>query len=371
MKKYFKYIPACIMAAMACTSCNQDYVQQEKEWTGSQNPENTSYRNPVWEPSLAGGTVVKAASGFVALSQETEWAKGVPYCVPAVNSANAMKWSYSQNAFSYTTNTGKTDPETGEPIINKGSRPAWISNKVDKVSADFCKTIAGANYWMAYLSGADNAIGMASSASSALGPYTDMGMVISAEKLGVTTLYAPTFTVTASTNYYLGYNTEDGAYLQALNVRKGQTPTTKGAAVKVAGREFSDVCIYRKDASNFYLIGTVTKNGVSEIRYGHASKVTGPYTDKAGVELTDGASNGELLVQAGPGYINPENPMRMFQSENGFYYLAYNCTEAGKEAMPSGYARKPLFLNPVEMDADGWFSSVIVPAKGWTSPRFE
>ena len=32
----------------------------EFEWTGSENPQNTSYRNPVWEPSLAGGSCVQS-----------------------------------------------------------------------------------------------------------------------------------------------------------------------------------------------------------------------------------------------------------------------------------------------------------------------
>ena len=65
----------------------------EFEWTGSENPQNTSYRNPVWEPSLAGGTVFKAASSFVAISSETQWAAGVDYCCPTLQSSNLMDWA--------------------------------------------------------------------------------------------------------------------------------------------------------------------------------------------------------------------------------------------------------------------------------------
>ena len=370
MKKYMKYLNSgiCAVSLLLLAACSDKNGEGEFEWTGSQNPENTSYRNPVWEPSLAGGTVFKAASNFNAISQETQWAAGLDYACPSLQSSNLMTWSTNQQAFSYPVE--KTDSETGETIIEPGSRPDWISGKIDQVSADFARTIAGANYWMIYSCDADNSFG-AATAPSGLGPYTDLGCFLTAEQLGVATLRYPHFSVIASTNYYLGYTTEDGSYLQALNLRKGTKPTLKGSNVKVSGADFTNICIFRLDKDHFYLFGTVANGNSTEIRYAQASSATGPYLDKNGTDLASGASNGELLVKDGDMYINPENPMRLFQSANKYFYLAYNATDAARKDMPSGYPRKPMFLDPLEMDEDGWFTTITAPNVGWTAPRFE
>ena len=365
MYKLIKYISSSLAVAtlLSITGCSSSDGEGEFVWNGSQNPENTSYRNPVWEPSLAGGTVFKAASSFNALSQETQWATGLDYACPSLQSADLMSWSTNQQAFSYPVITD------GE-VTDQGSRPSWITGKIDHVSADFARTLAGANYWMIYSSEADNAFG-AATAPSGLGPYTDLGSFISAETLGVSTLRYPHFSVIASTNYYLGYTTENGSYLQALTLRRGNAPTLKGAADQVSGPEFKDICVFRLDKDNFYLFGTVSNGNSTEIRYGRASKITGPYLDKSGKELTSGASNGELLVKDGDMYVNPEHPMRLFESENGYYYLAYNATDPSRSLMPSGYARQPMFIDPLQLGEDGWFTTVTAPNVGWTTPRFQ
>ncbi|MDE6335465.1 MAG: hypothetical protein K2L34_02735 [Muribaculaceae bacterium] len=370
MNKYIKYLTSaiCLASLLIQPSCSDSDGEGEFEWTGSQNPENTSYRNPVWEPSLAGGTVFKSASSFNAISQETQWATGLDYACPSLQSSDLMNWSTNQQAFSYPVEN--VNAETGETVIEPGSRPEWITGEINQVSADFARTLAGANYWMLYSCDADNAFG-AATAPSGLGPYTDLGCFLSADDLGVSSLRYPHFSVIASTNYYLGYTTENGSYLQALTLRKGNKPTLKGSPDQVSGAGFSNICIFRLDKDNFYLFGTVTNGNSTEIRYGKASKVTGPYLDKNGNELTSGASNGELLVKDGLEYVNPENPMRLFESENGYYYLAYNATDASRKLMPSGYERKPLFLDPLQMDEDGWFTTVTFPSVGWTTPRYQ
>lgn len=373
MKNFFRYISfgAYAMALFAITGCADTDGDGEGEylWGGSENPENTSYRNPAWEPSLAGGTVFKAASQFIGISQETEWAAGLPYACPVIQSSDLMKWSTNQRAFTYPENTGKVDSETGEPIINAGTYPTWISGKINHVTADFARTIAGANYWLIYSSDADNAFG-AASANAGPGPYTDLGSFLTAADLGCTTLRYPHLSVFSSVNYYLGYSTENGSYIQGLNLRRGNKPTKKGSASKVSGSGFQNICVFRVSNTSYYLFGTVTNGTTTEIRYGRSTKATGPFVDRNGVELTDGASNGELLVEGGPEFVSPCNPMRMLESESGIYYLAYNASAVGLEKMPSGYDRKPLFISPVEVDDDGWFKTVIVPRTGWTAPRF-
>jgi len=120
-----------------------------------------------------------------------------------------------------------------------------------------------------------------------------------------------------------------------------------------------------------YLFGTVEGSNGKEIRYARAESVTGPYVDKSGTALTDG-SNGELLVSGTSDYLNPENPMRAFASEDGNYiYLGYNATKVGKETMASGYLRRPMFITPIPKGEDGWFTTTVTPIEGWATPRFQ
>lgn len=371
MKNYLKYISlsACILGAAVMTGCADTDGDGEGEyvWNGSENPQNVSYRNPVWEPSLAGGTVFKGASSFVGISAETQWAAGIDYCCPTLQSANLMDWDNNPQ-MSFTLDTKGTD-ENGELTIIAGSRPQWITSPITKVSADFARTIANANYWMVYETATDNAFG-AASASTGRGPYTDQGKFLSAADLGCTTLKSPHLSVVASTTNVLGYTTENGSYLQQLNIRRNQLPALRGTATKVAAAGFTEIAIMRVSATDFYLFGTVANGGRTEVRYARADALTGPYKDHAGVELTDGASMGDLLIESGDEYVSPCNVMHVFASENGHYYIAYNATKAGMDKMPSGFARKPLFVSPLTADEEGWFSPVTVKT-GWTSPRFE
>ena len=66
------------------------------EWGGSTNVEAVSYHNPVWEPSLEGGTLVVTSTNFVAIGGETQWAVGVDYCCPSIYSSTSMIWETNQ-----------------------------------------------------------------------------------------------------------------------------------------------------------------------------------------------------------------------------------------------------------------------------------
>ncbi|MBR3540147.1 MAG: hypothetical protein IKO08_01695, partial [Bacteroidales bacterium] len=189
------WVIALPTAMVSCADMSGDGIDSIV-WTGSINPENASYRNPVWEPSLAGGTILKGSSRFVAISAETQWATGLTYRCPAIMSTDLSDWSFSQEAFN-------------APLISDSLA------SINSLSADFAKTVANANYWLFYGYG-DNTIG-AASASYAQGPYTDLGVFLTAEELGVTTLRDPFFLV-ASTNFYVCYTTEAGTYLQKVTI---------------------------------------------------------------------------------------------------------------------------------------------------------
>jgi hypothetical protein len=355
MKKilYFLFVPilAFIIIPSAMTGCtdNDGNGIDSVLWEGSKNPEDTSYRNPVWEPSLEAGTIVKGASMYVAVSATSQWTTGLTNICKTLTSNNLMTWSASNDAFS--------------------TSPTWGEGRVNSLSVDYARTVVGATYWMFYTLENSASIGVAF-ATTAAGPYTDRGELLKAETIGSKTIKDPFFIV-SSTSFYICYTADDGTYVQAVKLSKNTGASLSGSAVKIASQEFSDVAIVRASSSMFYLMGTVTNGSSTEIHYGMASKITGPYLDHAGNDLMSG-SNGELLIQSGIEIVNPENPMRGFLNTKGTYlYLAYNATESNKALMASGYARKPMFITPFEIGEDGWLVSPSKTKKGWTYPRFE
>lgn len=357
MKNIVNYIAAfALVGALAptgmtsCTDMDGDGVDSVV-WNGSTNPENTQFRNPVIEPSVEAGTVVKGASSYVAISATTQWAKGLTNYCPTLSSSDLMNWTVVNDAFA------------ADQI------PSWSSGRVNSLSVDYARAVTGATYWMFYTLEGSNAIG-AASATTAQGPFTDRGAFLTAEELGVQTLKDPFFLVVTA-NYYVCYNTDDGTYIQRVTLnRTNGASKHSSAAVKITDTGLSDIALFRLSNSEFFLFGTTT-GSTKEIHYAKASAVTGPYLDKNGADVASG-STGEPLILSGSEYGNPENPMRAFiNSDATHIYLAYNATENGKDAMTSGYARRPLFITPLELGEDGWFKQTVAVQKGWTAPRFE
>lgn len=319
-------------------------------WEGSVNPENNSFHNPVWEPSLDAGTIVRGAGGYTAISSVTQWATGVTFYCPTLSSTNLTTWT------------------SGNQALEESGLPTWADGRVADLSVDYARAITGATYWFFYTLEGQNTIGVAT-ATTAAGPYIDKGEFLKAEDLGVTTLKNP-FLIVSSTTYYLAYTTETGTWIQKLTLRKSGA-TLNGSPTLIANTQLTDVAVVRLSSTQFYLIATYNNGSTTELRYGRAEKITGPYLDKNDADMAD-TSVGEPLIVGGTEIVNPENPMRGFLNSAGTHvFLAYNATEAGKEQLQSGYARKPLFIAPLELDEEGWFKQVFTAQKGWTQPLFQ
>lgn len=368
-----------------CTDMDGDGIDNV-EWGGSTNPESTSYRNPVWEPSLEGGTVIVTPNNFVAIGGETQWAVGVDYCCPTILSTNMMQWTTNQQV-----------------AFSAANRPAWITGRINSLSADLITettkvTItttttetdeetgqetttttskeedrSASRYFMVYSTDKDNAIGVASSAA-AQGPYVDHGCLLKASDLGVGTLADPFIVAYGNNDIYIGYTTDNGSYVRkiefpftvdatsyAMTINTSGLPVL-GDATKVSSASFSNIALFRDADGNYMIFGDVDGG----VNYAVASAPTGPYTAGSGSLLS---SNGDTFIEGGNGYENPCNVMRIIPSSNGNCYVAFNATLTETPAMPSGYAREPMMVNPFKISG-GKVSAAIKVNSGWTSPRF-
>ncbi len=337
-----------VLGLTSCTDMGGDGIDTVL-WEGSVNPDNTSFHNPVWEPSLDGGTILRGGNSYVAISTPTEWAPGLTYLCPVVTSKDLATW----------------DKSTADAFTEE-SLPTWSEGRMNSLTADFAKmyTSSTNKYWLFYTLEGQNAIGCAN-ASSPQGVYTDLGKVeLKNDPQG---LANPFFFVQAK-NFYLCYSTTDGVYIQKLTLSKtGATVGSSNNPVKIAGPDFKDVAVFCNSASDLYIFGVVN----NEIRYAHATTAMGPYVDKSGTSLAEG-SNGEQLITANSTYNVVENPMRAFLNSDATHlFLCYSAVKASQPTLSSGYARKPVFVQPFELDEDGWLKGTATPTEGWTAPRFE
>lgn len=351
MKKTLLYIFAGLFAmalmpvTTGCADMEGDGIDSVL-WEGSTNPENTQFRNPAIEPSVEAGTVFRGSAMYVALSATSQWTPGLTQHCLALTSNNVVNWSVS-NSTAFTEET----------------LPLWATGRINSLSADYAKTVARANNWLFYTTEGTEGIGAAYSATAAQGPYTDLGQL--ALKTTTAQVANPFFLVASAASNVLCYDTEDGVYLQELTLKAGSC-TLKGSPTLIAGTQFTDICLYRESASNIYLFGVCD----GEIRYARAESIKGPYLDKNGTSILEG-SKGEPLIAANGDYVNPTNPMRAFLNEDETHlFLCYNATEAAMPTMASGYARRPMFIEPIELDEAGWLVGTHTPKKGWTGPRF-
>lgn len=345
---------------VSCTSGLDGDGVDSIYYPGPNLPENSNYRNPVWEPDFDLGTVFKGPSSYYGIPSETQWSAGITYCGSVLTSNNLMDWSFNKDrtAFPLTPDTVTLGSET--TIYN---RPKWAEGRIHSMTAGFARTLA--SYWLFYQIGETPAIGVAYG-TSPQGPYLDFGKLLDADHTNTTSIKDPFFIV-VGTRFYLFYSTEDGTYVQELTLRKKQMPAFRNAPVKVANANFRDVAVYSNDG-NFYIFGTVNNGDKTQINYARAEAVTGPYADKDGKNLLDG--NGALVIESGSQLINPENVCGIFADFYATSFILYNVTDASKPTLASGYNRRPLVMNKIAINEEGWIEGVVAPQSGWTAPKF-
>ena len=356
MKKFASIILSAVSAAAmlpfatGCTDVSGDGIDSVV-WNGSQNIANTHYHNPVWEPDLNGGTVLKTTTGFIAIAPQVEWVNGLIYNAPALSSTNLMDWDFNNQAEAFPSLSQKED------------------SLVTDVAALYSRTVARTSYWLFYITKDAKTI-RAAYASTGLGPYTDAGVVVDVAQTGDASLSCPSAINVTSKNYIF-YTTPSGTYCQELTIRPASLPKLKGQRTLVAGPEFTDVQAFRMSKTDFYLFGTVKGAAGTEIHYARAEKIDGTYKGQDGHGILDGQSTGSLLVRASQTYADPQNLNGVFEASGDSLFVTFTATETAKPQLSSGKPRRPLFLYYAPRDEQGWFTTLLEPVKGWATPKFK
>jgi arabinan endo-1,5-alpha-L-arabinosidase len=311
-------------------------------YNGSTVPEDSAYRNPVWDFDLTDASVFLSSGPYYGMGSEKAWAEGIQYVVPTLTSTNLMDWSLISQA---------------EAFLDK---PGWAEGNITSVTGLFSKSLG--MYYLFYKLG-DAGLG-AADAKTPQGPYKDYGKFTDKEALGVADINDP-FVYASGSNFYLFFGVaSDGVYGVKLNVKKNTLPQLDGTPFKIAGPDFSGSYV-RKRGTKFQYVGTHS----GQIVMGLASDIEGPYLDNTGSNLIDGS--GTPLVTGGSDFEAIGQCAGIQADNSGNDWILYTATESSIPSLPTGESRFVLMLNRINYDSNGWPSGTIEATIGYNYPRFD
>lgn len=328
---------------MSCTDIQGDGIN-EVIWEGSVLPEDSCYRNPVWEPDLSYPTVFAAAVGYFAFGTDNEWSPGLEYTAPVLSSNDLMNWRLRGEAFE--------------------EKPDWSEGKISRISAGFAKTKG--TYYVFYQLGG-NAIGMGGS-KAPQGPYDDFGTLVTAEDLGVASLSNPYFFPFGS-SAYLFYNDGAGISCLELALERDTIAALDGDPFQVTGPGIESVSM-TKWGNYYYLFGVVEDGDNSTITIARAGDVDGIFLDQDNQGLLDGTGTPLLTGSAEEGFVAVNHIGGVIEDANEELWIIYQATDVDVPKLSSGTERHPLLLTKLEFDEDGWPTDLLNPIDGWNYPKF-
>ena len=244
------------------------------------------------------------------------------------------------------------------------SRPSWHATSVpnNKSGDIWAPTISYRNgqYWMYYsvssFGSQTSAIGLATRTSLATGSWQDQGVVITSPIAAAGNFNAidPNIITDTLGNVWMAWGSFwNGIFITQLNPQTGKPPAalTSANTTNIAKRTNTangiegSFIIYARGYYHLFISWDKCCAGTSStynMRYGRSKSVTGPYVDKAGLDLATGG--GGTLLSDGSG--SPGGGQSVYQ-ENGNFYLVYHVYD-GKNTPAS------LQIRHLYFDSQAW-----------------
>jgi arabinan endo-1,5-alpha-L-arabinosidase len=297
------------------------------------------YRNPLWEPDLPDPSFIHAQDGwFYAYGTEQCWADGVRRSTPILRSKDMKKWVYIGDAFTW--------------------KPSWAPGDIWAVQ---CVYNHENNYYYLFYTVSDGnnlAIGVGRSPYP-YGPFEDLGKVI--DSIGQQVLVLDEFFTRVGpegnmTNY-LFFGSFHGIFgIQLASDWK----TTVGEKFQIAGNSFEGSYIYHRQGKYYYFgsTGCCCCGDTSDyhLSVGAATDIRGPYLKRDGGDIMGGEGTLFLRGDEAIGWVGPGHKGEIIEDDAGRTYMIYHCIAKlnGNLPQPWGFTRRPLCMDEVLWDTDGW-----------------
>lgn len=345
MKKNNFIILTIYLLSLVQVSC-KDKAQELLIWNDPPSTADTLYQNPIFEPDLADPSFVKATDGwFYAYGTQNDWGKGLERLTPIIKSKDLVKWEYVNDAFT----------------VN--SRPKWKTD--GGLWAPQIVFNAGTYYLYYSISGwgdSSPGIGVAKSVYP-YGPFEDLGKVLDTQSSGVKNSIDQFFIEEGSgrdKKRYLFWGSFEGVWGIELSLTDMKTIKVGAVKFKIAGNSFEGTYIYKKNNKYYFFASSGNccqgKDSKYRLTVSVSSNIKGPYTTKDGQSiLTDGIEGTPFLVgNPSIGFVGPGHNAEIITDDTGHDYLLYHAIDYNNPNLPNGATRRPLMMDEVHWDADGW-----------------
>ena len=300
----------------------------------------TYYTNPVFIPTFADPTLIKADDGyFYAYGTEDYW-EGKDHLIAIIRSKDLVNWKYIGDAFSQ------------KPAWKQGG--LWAPNVFRYEGSYFMF------YSLSVWGDTNPGIGLARS-DLPEGPFTDMGKFFVSSEVGVANSIDPFFFKDpVSGDLFIFWGSFRGVYGQQLHY-ENQTFTLTGEKFQVTGNLFEGAYIYYKDGF-YYFFGSCGSccdgiNSTYHVRVGRSDDLRGPYVDPASRQLLSNTGDpGKLLIKANGsvnGFAGPGHNAEIIQDDKGKDWFVYHAIEKKYPNLGNGATRRPLLIDRLTW-FEGW-----------------
>lgn len=325
-----------LSAALLFNACKSD---DNEDPIGEAPVPAGHYKNPVFTPTFADPTIIKADDGyFYAYATEDGWDVSSPaHVVPVIRSRNLVDWEFLNDAFD-----AKPDWKT----------PAFVwAPDINFVNGKYYLY-----YSLSIWDDADPGIGLAISDAPA-GPFEDQGKILVSSEIGVGNSIDP-FYYEEDGNKYMFWGSFRGIYGIALN--DAGTAIT-GDKFQVAG-DWMEGCYILKRDGYYYLFGSnghccLGRETPYNVLIGRAENIEGPYVNQQGQSLI--THQGNLFLKGDPspttttGFAGPGHNAEIITDDAGTDWFIYHAVDKTRPFLPNGATRRPLMIDKIVW-VNGW-----------------
>jgi arabinan endo-1,5-alpha-L-arabinosidase len=243
------------------------------------------------------------------------------------------------------------------------SVPAWISAAVGSTVTDlWAPDISYFNglfhvYYAGSTFGSNKSvIGLATSASLQSPSFADQGLIIQSTSSDNYNAIDPSVTFDQNCDPWLAFGSFwSGIKLRKLDPATGKPATDDTTLYSLASRPNNGGAIEASSIIShngyYYLFASFDAcckgvNSTYNTNYGRATKITGPYTNKAGTDMMQGGA--ELLLSTSGRYIGPGGGTAWKDGNNYVYVYHYYDGQAN--------GASKLQIRPINFDASDWIT---------------
>ena len=329
------------VAIASFSSCNKE---EEQEKPQPPDPGVTEYTNPVFEPVMADPTVLdnRARDGyFYTYATQDDWGSG-QRLVPILRSTDLVSWEDVGNAFR--------------------TKPSWSNGGVWAPDIKFHHGKYYLYYSLSIWADPNPGLGVAVS-DTPYGPFIDKGKILDSKNSGVPNSIDPYFFTDKDGQSYIFWGSFHGLY--GVPMEADGITARLSEKFRFAGNAFEAPYIFIKNGYYYFLgsVGSCCDGSRSSyhVTVARSRSLKGPYLDINGNDIMHandwgyGENNKSVnALYAGRNNKGPGHNSEIIQDDDGQDWILYHAIEQSNPNLPNGASRRPLFVDKVIWDDNGW-----------------